>query len=59
MNQTAMTKAEELIVNLREDRERKREECKKAVTALIELVNAITEERAYYKNECEHKIHGA
>ena len=31
----------------------------RAVNALIDLVNAITEERDYYKNECEHKIHGA
>ena len=39
---------------------KKREEAyEKAVNALIELVNAITEERDYYKNECEHKIHGA
>lgn len=39
---------------------KKREEAyEKAVNALIELVNAITEERDYYKNECERKIHGA
>lgn len=36
MNQTAMTKTEELIANLREDRERKREECKKAVQEMLD-----------------------
>jgi hypothetical protein len=36
MSQTAMTKTEELIANLREDRERKREECKKAVEEMLD-----------------------
>ena len=36
MNQTVMTKAEKLIADLREDRERKREECKKAVQEMLD-----------------------
>ena len=30
----------------------------KAVNALIELVNAITDERDFYKNKCENTIQG-
>jgi len=38
---------------------RKREAAyEKAVNALIELVNAITNERDFYKNKCENDIRG-
>jgi hypothetical protein len=30
----------------------------KAVNALVELVNAITDERDFYKNKCENTIQG-
>ena len=36
MNQTAMTKTEKLVADIREDRERKREECKKAVQEMLD-----------------------
>ena len=36
MNQTAMTKTEKLIADIREDRGRKREECKKAVQEMLD-----------------------